>query len=777
MTRALSKSPVRGVRTAAALAAALMLVVVAGFFGRGQALAVGGTAPSWVDSSFGLMQVGVPYVDGVSATGDPVEMEYEVSNGALPAGLALNLTTGAVTGQPTVAGGYAFEITVSNGVDSDLTRPFSGTVAVANRGCQSYTGASYIGSVVLNPDGTPIGCGLTPDKGAPADLIPSNWAATFAGSFGPTKTVPYTERLGWACDDCWVGADGVDEHGGGHVGLPIGFPIDFYGTEYSTVFVESNGSISFGSGSDDYNDPLDVVLDGAAGVVAYGIDLYDEDIMSSGSTWGSTRHGDFFYWGRTTYNGHEAFVATWMNVGSCCNNPGSGAYGDFNTFQIMLVNVDDNAGTDVDIIVNYGSLTTTVQGYRNSGDPTRRAAVGVGSVQDGNIQYASMVDDNGVLYNGMPTADVADAGSHPLDVAHLNSVVPGRFLFQMRGGHLPQTATAPGAPTLTGTVRGNGVGTVAWTAPTDLGGSPISGYTVRWRIAGSSGAWTTHDTAATPYLVTGLTNGLTYEVQVAAVNGTGTGDFSNLGTVTPGVTGSPDWTDPTLGLMRVGALFADGVAASGEPAPTYAVTAGELPAGLSLDPATGAVTGTPTTAGPYDFTVTAGNDAGSALLHLTGTVRAALVAQAIAFAALPDVTLPHAALTIGATAASGLGVGFASNSPSICTVSGVTVTLVAAGTCSITASQAGDLDWSAAAPVTRTFLVAAAVVAPTPVATPVATPAATATPAGAVPTPPTTSTGAAGSGGGSPSPFLPGLMSLISGALFLAILWRRRLAS
>jgi hypothetical protein len=774
VTRWFGKFPARGVRTAAALSAALMLVAVAGFFGQGRVLAVGGAAPSWIDDTLGLMQVGVPYVDGVSATGDPAEMEYEVSDGALPAGLALDPTTGAVTGQPTVAGDYTVEITASNGEDPDAIVELSGTVANASRGCASYTGKSYVGAVVLNPDGTPIGCGMTPDEGAPADLIPTGWNTTFSDSFGPSNRVSYTQRLGWACDDCWVGADGVDEHGGGDVGLPIGFPINFYGTEYSTVFVNSNGSISFGSGSDTYDESLESILDGAAGVVAYGIDLYNEDIMDTGSTWGSARHGDFFYWGRTTYNGHEAFVATWMNVGSCCSDPGEGGFGDFNTFQIMLVNIDDNAGTDVDIIVNYGSLTTTDQGYSNSPDWIDRAAIGVGSIQDGTVQYASIVDDNGVLYNGMPTADVADFGSNPLNVAHLNSNVPGRFEFQMRGGHLPETATPPGAPTLTGTERGDSSGSVSWTDPTDLGGSPISGYTVRWRIAGSGGAWTTHDTSATPYLVMGLTNGTTYEVQVAAVNGTGTGDFSNLGTVTPGVTGSPDWTDSTLGLMRVGSAFADGVAASGEPAPTFAVTAGELPSGLSLDPATGVVTGTPTVAGPYDFTVTATNEAGTATLHLTGTVLAALVAQTITFAALPDVSLPHAALTIGATATSGLRVGFASNSPSICTVSGVTVTLVAAGTCSITASQAGDLDWSAAVPVTQTFLVAAALVV-TP--TPVATPAATATPAGAVPTPPTTSTGAGGSDGGSPSPFLPGLMSLVSGALFLAIMWRRRLAS
>jgi hypothetical protein len=762
ITRAPSKSPARGVRNAAALTAAIMLVVVAGFFGQARALAVGGTAPTWVDNTLGLMQVGVPYVDGVSATGDPVEMEYEISDGDLPAGLALNATTGAITGQPTVAGGYAFEITVTNGEDPDLTLAFSGTVAVANRGCQSYTGASYIGSVVLNPDGTPIGCGMTADEGAPADLIPADWATTFNYEFGPGHNVSYTERLGWACDDCWVGADGPD----GDVGLPIGFAINFYGSTYDSVFINSNGSMSFGVGSDEYDEPLDQILDGAAGVVPFGVDLDNRDLAAVDSAWGAARHSDFFYWGRTTYEGHEAFVATWMNLKGYSATP---AKTDMDTFQVMLVDVDGSAGTDVDIIVNYGSLLTDYKGYRNSGDATDRAAIGVGSIQDDVVQYASIVDDDGVLYNGMPSEDVVDSGAHPLNLAHLNSTVPGRFEFQMRGGHLPQTATPPGAPTLTGTVRGDSSGSVAWTAPTDLGGSPISGYAVRYRLAGSSDVWAQRDAGASPYVVTGLTNGLTYEVQVAAVNGTGTGDFSNLGTVTPGVSGSPDWTDPTLGLLRIGVPFSDGVSASGEPAPTYAVTSGQLPDGLALDPDTGAITGTPTAAEPYDFTVTATNEAGSAVLHLTGTTRAALVAQTITFATLPDVTLPHAALTVAATASSGLAVGFASNSPSICTVAAATVSLVAAGTCSVTASQAGDLDWSAAAPVTRTFQVnSTAVVAPAPVATP--------TVAGAAPTPPATSTGGDAKGPGSSMPIVPATMVFISGLLLLAVVWRRRLS-
>jgi hypothetical protein len=60
---------------------------------------------------------------------------------------------------------------------------------------------------------------------------------------------------------------------------------------------------------------------------------------------------------------------------------------------------------------------------------------------------------------------------------------------------------------------------------------------------------------------------------------------------------------------------------------------------------------------------------------------------------------------LSATASSGLSVTFVSESEGICTVSGTTLTLVTAGTCSITASQPGNGNYAAATPVTRSFVV------------------------------------------------------------------------
>jgi hypothetical protein len=87
--------------------------------------------------------------------------------------------------------------------------------------------------------------------------------------------------------------------------------------------------------------------------------------------------------------------------------------------------------------------------------------------------------------------------------------------------------------------------------------------------------------------------------------------------------------------------------------------------------------------------------------------------QIISFSQIPNQTLGNAPLSLTATASSGLPVSFASNSPAICTVSGTptsgySVTLLATGTCSIVATQAGNSIYAAATPVSQSFAVNAA---------------------------------------------------------------------
>ncbi len=92
------------------------------------------------------------------------------------------------------------------------------------------------------------------------------------------------------------------------------------------------------------------------------------------------------------------------------------------------------------------------------------------------------------------------------------------------------------------------------------------------------------------------------------------------------------------------------------------------------------------------------------------TVHAALIAQSIAFAN-PGAQTVGTPLALVASASSGLTVSFASTTSSVCTVSGATATFVAAGTCSVQATQAGNATYAAATPVQQSFTVNAAPIA------------------------------------------------------------------
>ncbi len=81
----------------------------------------------------------------------------------------------------------------------------------------------------------------------------------------------------------------------------------------------------------------------------------------------------------------------------------------------------------------------------------------------------------------------------------------------------------------------------------------------------------------------------------------------------------------------------------------------------------------------------------------------ALTPQTITFPALANTPITSPPPTPAATASSGLPVSYASTTTGVCTISGSTISFVSAGTCSITASQAGNATYAAATPVTQSF--------------------------------------------------------------------------
>jgi len=108
----------------------------------------------------------------------------------------------------------------------------------------------------------------------------------------------------------------------------------------------------------------------------------------------------------------------------------------------------------------------------------------------------------------------------------------------------------------------------------------------------------------------------------------------------------------------------------------------------------------------------AGNAQYAAAAKVSQTFSVNHASQTITFPAIASQTI-RATVSLDATASSGLAVSYASTTAAICTVSGVTASLLTAGTCSIQATQAGNAIYSAATAATQSFKVVAAAAPPT----------------------------------------------------------------
>lgn len=143
------------------------------------------------------------------------------------------------------------------------------------------------------------------------------------------------------------------------------------------------------------------------------------------------------------------------------------------------------------------------------------------------------------------------------------------------------------------------------------------GSSAQYNVSFSNGVAAT---GATSYSVASgaLPNGLTLNTSTGAITGTpntvgtftGTLRATNAGgSITTSfnivIWSTVTWTDSTIvENAQKSVAYSDDVSATGSPTPTYSFT-GTLPPGLSLNTTNGNLTGTPTTAGTYSFTLRA----------------------------------------------------------------------------------------------------------------------------------------------------------------------------
>jgi len=82
---------------------------------------------------------GTPYNQIVTASGGTAPYAFAVSSGALPTGLLLNSTTGAITGTPTTPGTFTFTITATDANGCSGSRQYTIIIASAIPGCAAIT--------------------------------------------------------------------------------------------------------------------------------------------------------------------------------------------------------------------------------------------------------------------------------------------------------------------------------------------------------------------------------------------------------------------------------------------------------------------------------------------------------------------------------------------------------------------------------------------------------------------------------------------------------------
>ncbi len=268
--------------------------------------------------------------------------------------------------------------------------------------------------------------------------------------------------------------------------------------------------------------------------------------------------------------------------------------------------------------------------------------------------------------------------------------------------------SAPAAPTgVTGT-GGFQTATIAFTAPTNTGGVPLAATPYSVTCTGVAPATTTVTGTVSPIVVPGLTNGNTYACTLTVSNNAALSTSAAPVNVTPVNIAPPAFTSgaavPTLTVGVAMATF--NITTTGGPTPTI-TQAGVLPTGVvfasTVGTGVGTLTGTPSTAGTFNITLTATNSQGTVNQPITITVNKAN--QTITFVGPAAQTFSATPVTVSATASSALAVVFTSTTPTICSVTGTSVTMITVGTCTIAANQAGNANFNAAPQVTQSFAI------------------------------------------------------------------------
>ncbi|WP_456362372.1 putative Ig domain-containing protein [Xanthomonas arboricola] len=525
------------------------------------------------------------------ATGGVAPYTYAVTAGALPAGITLNGSSGALTGTPGSVGSFSFSVTATDsttGTPSQATRSYTLTIAAP--------------PIVVAPSALPSATRGTA------------YSQTLSASGG---TAPYTYAL----------ASGT---------LPAGITLASNGTLSGTATVE--GSFNFTVTATDAGS--------FTGNQAYTLTVAGPNLVLPASTLPAGTAGQAYSAAITPATGGTA-PYTYALTGGVLP---AGVVVDAATGA--LSGTPTVAGTfNFTLTVSDSTPSPAAQASRSY---TLTIAAPVVVIAPTTLPAAT----RGTAYSQTLSAS---GGTAPYTYALASGTLPAGITLASNGtlsgtatveGSFNVTVTATDANTFTATqayaltVAGPNLALPASTLPAGTAGqaysaaiTPATGGTAPYRYALTAGA---------------LPNGVIVDAATGALSGTPTlsGTFNFTLTATdstpsPAAQASRSYTltiaapvvviaPTTLPAATRGTAYSQTLSASGGTAPyTYAVSAGSLPAGITLA-SNGTLSGTATVEGSFNVTVTA-TDANT----FTATQAYALTVAG------PNLALPASTLSAG----------------------------------------------------------------------------------------------------------------------------------
>jgi len=205
--------------------------------------------------------------------------------------------------------------------------------------------------------------------------------------------------------------------------IDAGFEMNFFGTKWSTLYVNNNGNITFDAPLFTFT-PFALTSNLGTPIIApFFADVDTTDANSQLVT---------YAYGEGVIDGHNAFGVNWINVGYFNSHSDK-----LNSFQLILIDRSDRNPGDFDIEFNYGRIlweTGDASGGTNGfGGSSARAGFSNGTGLPGSFFEVEGSGVNGAFLDSNPTGIVH---------RNFNSPVVGRMQFKVVNG-LPDLGGTP----------------------------------------------------------------------------------------------------------------------------------------------------------------------------------------------------------------------------------------------------------------------------------------------------------------------------------------------